>query len=72
MTTKAGRKKAINLISRFDFKDKWDFLDLSNSQKYYWERICLTGDSAHASTPHLGAGVVMSFERSRGAIMERR
>lgn len=52
----------IDLISRFETKDKWGFYDLSHEQKYYRGRVCLLGDSAHASTPHLGAGAGMAFE----------
>lgn len=52
----------IELISRFEFRDKWAFFDLPHSQMYYRGRLCLVGDSAHASTPHLGAGAGMAFE----------
>lgn len=52
----------IDLISRFELRDKWAFFDLPHSQKYYKGRMCLLGDSAHASTPHLGAGAGMAFE----------
>lgn len=52
----------IQLISRFELRDKWAFFDLPHSQKYYLGRMCLVGDSAHASTPHLGAGAGMAFE----------
>jgi salicylate hydroxylase len=52
----------IDLISRFETKDKWGFYDIPHDQKYYRGNICLMGDSAHASTPHLGAGAGMAFE----------
>ena len=52
----------IDLISRFETKDKWGFYDLPHDQKYYRGNVCLLGDSAHASTPHLGAGAGMAFE----------
>ncbi|KAH8762747.1 hypothetical protein F5882DRAFT_477040 [Hyaloscypha sp. PMI_1271] len=52
----------IELISRFETKDKWGFYDLLHEQKYYRGHVCLLGDSAHASTPNLGAGAGMAFE----------
>lgn len=52
----------IELISRFETKDKWGFYDLPHEQKYYRGKVCLLGDSVHASTPHLGAGAGMAFE----------
>jgi salicylate hydroxylase len=52
----------IELISRFETKDKWGFYDLPHEQKYYRGNVCLLGDSAHASTPNLGAGAGMAFE----------
>jgi len=52
----------IDLISRFETKDRWGFYDLQHEQKYYKGNVCLMGDSAHASTPHLGAGAGMAFE----------
>ena len=35
---------------------------MGHEEKYYRGRICLIGDSVHASTPHLGAGAGMAFE----------
>jgi salicylate hydroxylase len=52
----------INLLARFETKDQWGFYDLRHDHKYYRGRVCLMGDSAHASTPHLGAGAGMAFE----------
>jgi len=52
----------IDLISRFENKDKWAFHDIPHEQNYCRGNICLMGDSAHASTPHLGAGAGMAFE----------
>lgn len=52
----------IDLIQRFEMKDKWGFFDMAHDQKYYRGNICLMGDSALASTPHLGAGAGMAFE----------
>jgi salicylate hydroxylase len=36
----------IELISRFETKDKWGFFDIPHQQKYYRGNICLLGDSA--------------------------
>lgn len=52
----------IDLIQRFEMKDRWGFFDMAHEHKYYRGNICLMGDSAHASTPHLGAGAGMAFE----------
>jgi salicylate hydroxylase len=52
----------IELISRFENRDKWGMFDLNHDEKYYRGRICLAGDSAHASTPNLGAGAGMAME----------
>jgi salicylate hydroxylase len=55
-------RNIIDLMSRFEMKDKWGFYDMGHEEKYCRGRICLIGDSVHASTPHLGAGAGMAFE----------
>jgi salicylate hydroxylase len=55
-------RNIIELMSRFEMKDKWGFYDMGHEEKYYRGKICLIGDSVHASTPHLGAGAGMAFE----------
>ena len=55
-------KELVELISRFENRDKWGFFDLPHTKEYYHGRLCLLGDSAHASTPNLGAGAGMAFE----------
>lgn len=52
----------IDLIRRFEIKDKWGFFDVKHDHAYSRGNVCLLGDSAHASTPHLGAGAGMAFE----------
>lgn len=52
----------VKIMSDFENRDKWGFFDLRHSQKYFRRRICLLGDAAHASTPHLGAGAGMAIE----------
>lgn len=54
--------KLVQLIAEYSTGDKWGLFHLPHSQKYYRGRTCLMGDSAHASTPHLGAGSGMAFE----------
>lgn len=46
----------IKLITRFETRDKWAMYHIMHEQKYNKGSVCLLGDSAHASTPHLGAG----------------
>jgi salicylate hydroxylase len=52
----------VELISQFEVRDKWGFFDFPHTTEYFRRRMCLLGDSAHASTPHLGAGAGMAFE----------
>ncbi|TGO62134.1 hypothetical protein BOTNAR_0118g00100 [Botryotinia narcissicola] len=55
-------EKLAELVSKYCTGDKWGLFHLPHSQKYFRGRICLMGDAAHASTPHLGAGSGMAFE----------
>ena len=52
----------IDLISRSLAQERWALFDLQHSAKYYKGTVCLLGDSAHASTPHIGAGAGMAME----------
>lgn len=54
--------KLVELVSEYSSGDKWGLFHLPHPQQYYRGRVCLMGDSAHASTPHLGAGAGMAFE----------
>ena len=42
--------------------EKWALFHLPHSDPYYKGRICIMGDAAHATTPHLGAGAGMAME----------
>lgn len=42
--------------------DVWAIFDYPPAKSYYKGRTCLSGDAAHASTPHLGAGAGMAIE----------
>jgi salicylate hydroxylase len=41
---------------------KWALFNLQHDAPYFKGRVCLLGDSAHAATPHLGAGAGMAME----------
>lgn len=41
---------------------KWALFNTQHPAPYYKGRICLLGDSAHATTPHMGAGAGMAME----------
>jgi salicylate hydroxylase len=42
--------------------DLWALFDHLPAPTYYKGRLCLVGDSAHASTPHQGAGAGQAIE----------
>lgn len=52
----------MELINRYHQPLKWALFNLSHTRPYYKGRLCLLGDSAHATTPHLGAGAGMAME----------
>ncbi|KAF2633698.1 mannitol 1-phosphate dehydrogenase [Macroventuria anomochaeta] len=52
----------IDIISEYSLPSKWALFDLQHDAPYYKSKICLLGDSAHATTPHLGAGAGMAME----------
>ncbi|KAF2177526.1 mannitol 1-phosphate dehydrogenase [Zopfia rhizophila CBS 207.26] len=52
----------IDAIARYCQPQKWALFSLRHSEPYYKGRLCLLGDSAHATTPHLGAGAGMAME----------
>ncbi|KAH9865920.1 hypothetical protein IAQ61_008656 [Plenodomus lingam] len=41
---------------------KWALFAMPHDRPYYRGRVCLLGDSAHATTPHIGAGAGMAME----------
>ncbi|KAF2115656.1 mannitol 1-phosphate dehydrogenase [Lophiotrema nucula] len=41
---------------------KWALFNIRHSRPYYKGKLSLLGDSAHAATPHLGAGAGMAME----------
>jgi salicylate hydroxylase len=52
----------VDLIARHRLPAKWALFTLQHNEPYFKRRICLLGDSAHATTPHLGAGAGMAME----------
>ena len=52
-------KKILRLMEK---PDLWALFDHDPADTYCKGRVCLTGDSAHASTPHQGAGAGMAME----------
>ena len=52
----------VDVIQRYCQPFRWALFDLQHSAPYYRGRMCLLGDSAHATTPHMGAGAGMAME----------
>ena len=53
----------INILSLIKKPTLWALFDHLPAATYHWKgKICLLGDSAHASTPHHGAGAGMAVE----------
>ena len=50
------------LLGKINNSDRWALFDQPPAKTYCSGRLCLIGDSAHASTPHQGAGAGMGFE----------
>lgn len=52
-----------NILSLIEKPDLWALFDHLPAATYYRKgKLCLLGDSAHASTPHHGAGAGMAVE----------
>lgn len=52
-------KKILSLMEKPDICALFDY---PTAKSYYKRRLCLSGDGAHASTPHQGAGAGMALE----------
>ena len=50
------------LLSLMQDPDIWAIFDDPPAETYYKGRVCVTGDAAHASTPHQGSGAGMAVE----------
>ncbi|KAJ4382140.1 hypothetical protein N0V86_002469 [Didymella sp. IMI 355093] len=55
-------KPLVDIICDYSLPSKWALFDLQHNVPYYKGNVCLLGDSAHATTPHLGAGAGMAME----------
>jgi salicylate hydroxylase len=51
-----------SILSLMEKPDLWALFNHPPAPTYYKGRICLSGDAAHASTPHQGAGAGMALE----------
>lgn len=54
----------LELFSQHGDGDKWAMFHNPHDQPYFRGRVCLLGDAAHATTPHMGAGAGMAIEDS--------
>lgn len=54
--------RVLNLMSRISQPQRRALFDLKHDRPYARSRVCLLGDSAHAATPHNGAGAGMAME----------
>ena len=52
------------ILSMLDNPSKWALFDHPECPTFYKGRLAIIGDSAHASTPHQGAGCGQAFEDS--------
>jgi salicylate hydroxylase len=52
----------LHLVEKHCQPFRWALFDLRHPAPYFGGRMCLLGDSAHATTPHLGAGAGMAME----------
>lgn len=52
----------IELFQKYCQPAKWRLFNTRHSSPYFKGRVCLMGDSAHATTPTLGAGAGMAME----------
>jgi salicylate hydroxylase len=50
------------LLRELKSSDQWSLWHLQHGEKYFRRYVCLLGDAAHASTPHLGSGAGMAIE----------
>ncbi|KAF2644794.1 FAD/NAD(P)-binding domain-containing protein [Massarina eburnea CBS 473.64] len=52
----------VDLIQKYCQPYTWALFNVEHTSPYYKGRVCLLGDSAHAATPHMGAGAGMAME----------
>lgn len=52
----------VKLLVEHGNGETWAMFHSPHDKPYYRGRVCLLGDSAHATTPHMGAGAGMAIE----------
>ncbi|EKG18343.1 Monooxygenase FAD-binding protein [Macrophomina phaseolina MS6] len=52
----------VEFLAQYGTMEKWALFDYHHDRKYWRGRVCLLGDAAHATTPHLGAGAGQAME----------
>lgn len=52
----------IDLLVQHGNGEKWAMFHSPHDEVYHRGRVCIMGDAAHATTPHLGAGAGMAIE----------
>ncbi|KAK0644975.1 6-methylsalicylic acid decarboxylase atA [Lasiodiplodia hormozganensis] len=52
----------VSLLAAYSTKEKWALFDYPHQRQYCRGPVCLLGDAAHATTPHLGAGAGQAME----------
>lgn len=52
----------LELLLQHGNGEKWAMFHSPHDQPYHRRRVCLLGDAAHATTPHMGAGAGMAIE----------
>ena len=55
-------EKWLTMLETVKTPEKWALFDAVELTSFWKGRVCLMGDSAHASSPHMGAGSGMGFE----------
>ena len=59
---KGWSDKLLALLGRVERPEQWALFEIAELPKFWKGRVCLMGDAAHSTTPHLGAGSGMAFE----------
>ena len=52
----------VGLLVRYGAREKWPLFHYPHNKPYAAGYVCLLGDSAHSSTPHLGGGAGQAIE----------
>lgn len=52
----------LELLVKHGNGEKWAMFHCPHEKPYYRGTVCLLGDAAHATTPHMGAGAGMAIE----------